>query len=115
MNEIKRAEDDPEAVKRLTNTDHGVDATNYLRAVERAASDRLSRVRRNEGLESVLGPLLGSGAVTDLAQADSAWLDEPLGPPGEEDPAEQSSERAHVADLLLRADVDQLGEYREQP
>lgn len=115
VNEIKRAEDDPEAVKRLASTDHGVDATNYLRAVERAASDRLSRVRRNEGLESVLGPLLGSGAVTDLAQADSAWLDETLGPSGEEDPAEQSSERAHVADLLLRTDVDQLGEYREQP
>jgi hypothetical protein len=47
--------------------------TSYLRAVERAASDRLSRVRRHESLDSILSAHL-RGQSGDLMEAgDQVW------------------------------------------
>ncbi|WP_167138503.1 DUF262 domain-containing protein [Diaminobutyricimonas sp. TR449] len=49
-------------------------ATRYLRAVERAASDRLSRVRRQEALEEVIGSILADGTRIALDSSDSGWM-----------------------------------------
>src|SRR5690606_22811456 len=62
-------------------------AVKYLRAVERAASDRLNRVRRNEALTEVLSELVMAGKPRPLTEADSALLtDSKLeDKPGEDD------------------------------
>jgi hypothetical protein len=51
-------------------------AVKYLRAVERAASDRLNRVRRNDALTEVLSGLVMAGRPRPLTEADSAALAE---------------------------------------
>ncbi|MGG5259208.1 DUF262 domain-containing protein [Phycicoccus avicenniae] len=76
VNKIKRAESAGGATEDILKEAHGKDAAKYLRAVERAASDRLSRVRRNEVLEAVLEPLL-AGASAPLRDEDAAWLSGP--------------------------------------
>ncbi len=45
----------------------------YLRSVERAASDRLNRVRRHEALSAKLEPLLSDGAERVLSREDAEW------------------------------------------
>ncbi|MBF4162502.1 DUF262 domain-containing protein [Nocardioides acrostichi] len=88
VNQIKRAESAGTPTDDILREPHGKDAAKYLRAVERAASDRLSRVRRNEVLEAVLGPLL-AGTAMPLGAEDSAWLsgpaDQPLSPEDQAD------------------------------
>ena len=78
-----------------------------MRAVERAASDRLSRVRRNEVLEAVIGPLMDGYPVNALGDDDAAWLhtsaDEPL---SEEDQADLIEELEQAQRVIAEeADV----------
>jgi hypothetical protein len=73
----------------------------YMRAVERAASDRLSRVRRNDVLEEWFGPALAYGEVRELIPADEGWLAEienaELG-----SEVEMEAERQHLGKVLLQ-------------
>lgn len=83
VNRIKREESAGNSTGDILEEPHGRDAAKYLRAVERAASDRLSRVRRDEVLAAVLGPLL-AGTAVPLGEEDASWLigpaDESLSP-----------------------------------
>lgn len=76
----------------------------YTRAVERAASDRLNRVRRNEALAEWLGPVLASGEAQPLQKADEEWLHTMQQPDesAEEDEQEVEEERDHLQKVLLR-------------
>jgi hypothetical protein len=76
-------------------------ALKYMRAVERAASDRLSRVRRDDVLREWLGPALASGEVQVLGASDEAWLTE-IDFLEEESEAEIEAERQHLAEVLTR-------------
>lgn len=73
----------------------------YMRAVERAASDRLSRVRRNDVLQEWFGPALASGLVHELTLADEAWLSE-LENAEQESEADIDTERQHLGTVLLQ-------------
>lgn len=77
VNQIKRAESAGNSTDDILKEHHGKEAAKYLRAVERAASDRLSRVRRDEALEAVLGPLVTGYASVPLGADDAAWLNGP--------------------------------------
>jgi hypothetical protein len=107
VNDIKAEEAQQRSIDGLTADSLGKDAIKYLRSVERAASDRLSRVRRHEAfLAAVLGPAVAAGVPSPLGSADSAWLgvldaieDEP------EDDAED--DLAEARETLL-GDVDDV-------
>lgn len=73
VNSIKRQEAPGNSVATLVSGPLGSAARTYLRAVERAASDRLNRVRRNEALESVLGSVLEQQAASALSGNDQTW------------------------------------------
>jgi hypothetical protein len=76
VNDIKREEGEQRPLDDLISDEIGKAAIRYLRAVERAASDRLSRVRRNEALLSaVIGPAVAAGPSGDLSPEDDAWFD----------------------------------------
>ena len=72
----------------------------YMRAVERAASDRLSRVRRNDVLEEWFGPALASGETRELTAADEEWTAE-IEVAEQESDAEVDAERQHLGEVLL--------------
>lgn len=73
----------------------------YTRAVERAASDRLSRVRRDDALRAWLGPVLAKGVVRDLTDSDEAWLSASVEPEREDSEMESDDERRHFQEVLL--------------
>jgi hypothetical protein len=74
VNDIKREEGEQRPLDELVSDDLGKEAVRYLRAVERAASDRLSRVRRNDALLSaVIGPALATGTSSAFTAADEEW------------------------------------------
>lgn len=75
VNEIKREEAAERSVDTLVAGPHGSEALRYLRAVERAASDRLNRVRRGEALSAIVSPHLDR-ARTPLGAPDSAWRED---------------------------------------
>lgn len=72
----------------------------YMRAVERAASDRLSRVRRNDVLEEWFGPALAHGETRELTSADEAWTAD-IEIAEQESDAEVDAERQHLREVLL--------------
>jgi hypothetical protein len=74
VNDIKKEEAQGNSVDDLTSTPQGESAVRYLRAVERAASDRLNRVRRQESLSETLGAVVAMGGSRALSGADEAWL-----------------------------------------
>lgn len=76
VNDLKREEGEGRSIERLAATETGKAALKYLRAVERAASDRLNRVRREEALVEVLGPTLAKGELRKLSRNDREWRDE---------------------------------------
>jgi hypothetical protein len=73
----------------------------YMRAVERAASDRLSRVRRNDVLEEWFGPALGHGEPKVLDASDEVWLGH-VESAEQESEAEVEIERKRLNEVLLR-------------
>lgn len=73
----------------------------YMRAVERAASDRVSRVRRNDVLQEWLGPALAFGPARELTHADEAWLAD-LENAEHESESEMDAERQHLGAVLLQ-------------
>lgn len=80
------------------------EATSYLRAVERAASDRLNRVRRADALELVLGPLLVAGAGRPLDATDAAWAHGDVADQPEEEEEDSTNEDAgRTREVLLEA------------
>ena len=74
VNYMKNEEREQRFLDDLVNHEFGSSALAYLRAVERAASDRLSRVRRNDELQAVLGPVLALGVLRPLASDDEVWF-----------------------------------------
>lgn len=72
--EFRKAALEEEEVVAMDENDERI--LRYMRAVERAASDRLNRVKRNDALEACLGEVLASGAVVELAAEDEAWTSE---------------------------------------
>lgn len=83
----------------------------YMRAVERAASDRLSRVRRNDVLREWLGPALALGTARALNEADEEWLTE-VEIAEQESESEFDAERQHLGKVLLQ---DIAGQAALQP
>lgn len=73
VNALKRLEATQASTESLAAGELGQPALVYLRSVERAASDRLSRVRRAECLEKVFGPIVDAVNPVALAQDDSSW------------------------------------------
>lgn len=73
VNDLKAAEADGELPAHLVGGPTGEAALRYLRAVERAATDRLNRVRRDEALHEVLGPVLAQSTPTELGPQDRQW------------------------------------------
>lgn len=110
VNDIKRLEGEGRSTDHVTESEIGVQAARYLRAVERAASDRLSRVRREDALADVLGPVLEGASTTPLGEADARWTSE-----SQEDADEGSgsdddaAERRHVEEVLLSDGTTELG------
>lgn len=104
VNEIKREEGQGRSIDQRVAGDTGQAALSYLRAVERAASDRLSRVRRDDALKVLLGADLASLPSHPLSEADEVWsrvedgLEELVDESGDEE------ERQSVQDSLLADD-----------
>lgn len=110
VNEIKRKENVGESVADLISGDLGVEALTYLRAVERAASDRLSRVRRNESLDKVLAKVFESATRVALKSNDIAWTSteiETIDPADEILGAEEiTTEREKLQSALVESTAD---------
>jgi muconolactone delta-isomerase len=110
VNDVHVEEDEPTD----SSEENGMSkaARSYARAVQRAASDRLNRVRREEALMSVLAPLMARGQPTEFVRTDGSWLDLSVIDQREEDEYEDESARASelrsAAATLLR-DTDDLG------
>lgn len=73
VNHIKRVETAGGSLDLQADPDLA-NASNYLRSVERAASDRQNRVRRNRALREVLSPLIANGVVVPFSAEDTEWL-----------------------------------------
>jgi hypothetical protein len=105
VNDIKREETEGHSIDPLVDSDLGATALKYLRAVERAASDRLSRVRRDEALRAVLGSIIAAGQVRELSDADVAWMwdavDEET---DEDDESSTDAEKVHLQKVLGETD-----------
>ena len=102
VNDIKREEAEDPPKQDLVKTPLGAEAGKYLRAVERAASDRLNRVRREEALRTVLSPVLAMGEVRELSKQDSSWRIVTEEPDSEDDDVQpDEEEREHTRDVLL--------------
>lgn len=102
VNDIKREEAEGRSNQDLLKTPLGGQAVKYLRAVERAASDRLNRVRREDALRSVLGPVLAMGEVKELSETDSSWRILPEESDSVDDDVQpDEEEREHARDVLL--------------
>lgn len=76
VNDLRREENEGRSTDGLVAQPHGAEAAKYLRAVERAASDRLNRLRREEALRSIIGPTLAQGTLAKLAPADEGWVED---------------------------------------
>lgn len=81
--------------------ERGILVSKYTRAVERAASDRLNRVRRNEVLVEWLGPVLASGEPRSLEATDALWLDQPDSDDVESEEGELIEQKEHLQEVLL--------------
>lgn len=102
VNELKKKEADGHSIEDLTSDGLGTAGVKYLRSVERAASDRLSRVRREDSLRAVLEPILTTGESTNLSEADSGWrLSADESESDDEQPPEEG-EREHTREVLLK-------------
>ncbi|SPM42070.1 hypothetical protein Q075_04278 [Mycobacterium numidiamassiliense] len=101
VNEIKRLEGKGQSVDELVSKPTGQEALSYLRAVERAASDRLSRVRRNEALKTLLKTDLAASPVRPLSESDEQWtrVEDQLEESADE--TDDDEERQTVQDSLL--------------
>jgi hypothetical protein len=108
VNDIKRVEGEGKSVDNLTADPMGAEAQRYLRAVERAASDRLSRVRREEALDAALGPSLEGLASTPLSEADSAWRSARPSSEDQENDAEAMEGKDLAEAALLGAEMPML-------
>ncbi|MCX5068753.1 DUF262 domain-containing protein [Micromonospora lupini] len=100
VNDIKREEAEGRSIDPLVSDELGTEAVRYLRAVERAASDRLNRVRREEALRFALAPVLAVGHPTPLSSADAAWRS--ASPVDEQEDPSDPNEKVHVQEMLLR-------------
>ena len=81
-------------------------ASVYASNVEKAASDRLSRVRRAEVLRAVLEPILRTNSIVELSDSDVATLtDEPNDDSfQEEEPGGSFSTQESLAGVTLRSE-----------
>jgi hypothetical protein len=102
VNAIKKEEAEGRSIDSLVGDPLGIEAVKYLRAVERAASDRLNRVRREEDLRAVLTPALSAGTSNSLNASDSAWRSSVAALEVEDDDAPDEDERKHTQEMLLK-------------
>lgn len=72
VNELRKL-NSQEGLDKAAAQDFAPAAVKYLAAVERAASDRTSRLRRNEALDETLRSLLGQEAPNSLRDSDEEW------------------------------------------
>ena len=88
--------------------ERGILVSKYTRAVERAASDRLNRVRRNEVLVEWLGPALASSDPRSLETADALWLDQvdSEAVEAEEEELDMIHEKEHLQEVLLESEEE---------
>ena len=107
VTEIKKEEAQGRSIDALVERPMGAEALMYLRAVERAASDRLNRVRRNDALESVLKSLVISRPSTQLCSRDETWhlAGEDLEEPAVDEPSQDADTRSVQETLLLDDDL----------
>jgi hypothetical protein len=82
--------------------DVGQNAVKYLRSMERAASDRLSRVRREEALASIPAPTMAMGNAVALSESDSAWRSLTDESDSDDDELPGEDEREHAREVLLK-------------
>ncbi|MFZ1362389.1 MAG: DUF262 domain-containing protein [Candidatus Nanopelagicales bacterium] len=78
----------------------GQSALKYLRSVERAASDRLARVRRNEALSEAFKRVVGESEILALDTSEQKW-NLVLEDDQEEDSADPLAETHTVQEILL--------------
>ncbi|MCD5349884.1 DUF262 domain-containing protein [Kineosporia mesophila] len=76
INDVKKEESEGRPIESLVKDNLGQHAVKYLRAVERAASDRLNRVRRDEALRGILLPILMESPSRPLVSSDESWRHE---------------------------------------
>ena len=103
VNDRKRLEGEAdESLPPIEPSDAAV--VKYLRAVERAASDRLSRVRRDEALAEVLASLIEDQQSRPLSDSDSAWRTQvvPTDDGGEDD-TDSVESRVRAQQALLES------------
>lgn len=72
----------------------------YMRAVERAASDRLNRIRRNDALSEWLAEAFATGTRQRLEPGDEEWVSE-IDHAEEEEAAEVNAEREALRRVLV--------------
>lgn len=105
VNEIKQWEGDGEASQKLTSGKLGINAFKYLRSVERAASDRLNRVRRDEVLREVIGPVLAKSEPQEFEDRDLDWMSDVLAiETAIDDEFDDETEKAEAQRVLLESD-----------
>lgn len=105
VNRIKREESRSDTDDPLAKEVQDPHARSYLRAVERAASDRLNRVRRNAALEAILGAQISSLPIKPLSHADESWrlAGEDLEEAEEEN--DESADRRSAQEALLDDEI----------
>jgi hypothetical protein len=107
VNDIKREEAEGRSIDALAQDTLGAEAVRYLRAVERAASDRLNRVRREESLRSAFGSILAAGGTTSLSDDDLGWRDVDDGSLEDaDDDVPDDKEREHTREVLISDSVE---------
>jgi Protein of unknown function DUF262 len=102
VNDIKKREAEGRSIDDLTADELGTASVKYLRSVERAASDRLSRVRREESLRVILDPIVTAGGSNKLSEADAEWRSSTEESESESDEPLEEGEREHTREVLLR-------------
>ncbi|MGJ8720843.1 MAG: DUF262 domain-containing protein [Salinibacterium amurskyense] len=105
VNKIKKAETAGEPMEALASQQYFTEASQYLHAVERAASDRLSRVRRSTSLANALEPIFGGLAAVEFTGNDNAWLSSDVEPDQDESDASAASE-LEIARRVLEDDLE---------
>lgn len=105
VNEIKREEGEAAVDPSVAHADDA-NAVAYLRAVERAASDRLNRVRRNRAIEATLDSIIQGEQLRPLNSNDAEWRNRIHENNDADDEIASADERNVMQAALVRAISD---------
>ncbi|WP_083649839.1 GmrSD restriction endonuclease domain-containing protein [Amycolatopsis sp. CB00013] len=106
VNELKREQANEDQGELFVKTAVTVPAARYLRAVERAASDRLNRVRRNEALNDALGEIFTQEGSKPLVQKDAEWRNVQEVDEDSDDELQEEAEKIRSRQVLLSSRQD---------